>query len=402
MKIKKIGLFLFFISFSSLLSSEITFLSTKTLQDEKAIQIVITINSTEEIDKSDISIYEYQTASSIKDLLFNLSLNRENISQYNLSFEKLKDSDSPYVLFTIEIKESRKDFFIFLSDDSYTSVLQDETAEDSSFQIIEEEETSNELIILADEITTVWSMAESLNYEDLSIYQVMWSIFETNRTAFIDDNINLIRNDMDILVPELQSIREIDKSYAKFSIREMIDANTFETEQMLTLVAPEPEEIIEKGIEVNQEKKIKDFDIQNQEQATLDPQAIIESQTRIIEIERNEEIDISNEEINTGASILQLLIVSLMSLLVGFLIAIFLIRRNSVTAKNELKTDDAVSSMPRGLSIKNDPFIQQFDLAISLYEMKEYEKTKTLLDEIIDKAKNQKLIQQAVDLRSKI
>ena len=402
MKIKKISLFLFCISFSSLLSSEITFLSTKTLQDEKAIQVVITINSTEEIDKSDISIYEYQTASSIKDLLFNLSLNRENISQYNLSFEKLKDSDSPYVLFTIEIKESRKDFFIFLSDDSYTSVLQDETAEDSSFQIIEEEETSNELIILADEITTVWSMAESLNYEDLSIYQVMWSIFETNRTAFIDDNINLIRNDMDILVPELQSIREIDKSYAKFSIREMIDANTFETEQMLTLVAPEPEEIIEKGIEVNQEKKIKDFDIQNQEQATLNPQAIIESQTRIIEIERNEEIDISNEEINTGASILQLLMVSLLSLLAGFLIAIFLIRRNSVTAKTELKKDDAVSSMPRGLSIKNDPFIQQFDLAISLYEMKEYEKTKTLLDEIKDKEKKQKLIQQAVDLRSKI
>ena len=402
MKIRKIGLFLFFISFSSLLLSEITFLSTKTLQAEKAIQIVITINSTEEIDKSDISIYEYQTSSSIKDLLFNLSLNRENISQYNLSFEKLKDSDSPYVLFTIEIKESRKDFFIFLSDDSYVSVLKDETAEDSSFQIIEEEETSNELIILADEITTVWSLAESLNYEDLTIYQVMWSIFETNRTAFIDDDINLIRNDMDILVPELQSIREIDKSYAKFSIREMIDANTFETEQMLTLVAPESEEIIEKGIEVNQEKKIKDFDIQNQEQATLNPQAIIESQTRIIEIERNEEIDISNEEINTGASILQMLIVSLMSLLAGFLIAIFLIRRNSVTAKNELKIDDAVSSMPRGLSIKNDPFIQQFDLAISLYEMKEYEKTKTLLDEIIDKAKNQKLIKQAVDLRSKI
>ena len=402
MKIKKIGLFLFFISFSSLLSSEITFLSTKTLQDEKAIQIVITINSTEEIDKSDISIYEYQTASSIKDLLFNLSLNRENISQYNLSFEKLKDSDSPYVLFTIEIKESRKDFFIFLSGDSYTSELQDEIVEDSSIQIIEEEETSNELIILADEITTVWSMASSLNYEDLSIYQVMWSIFENNRAAFIDDNINLIRNDMDILVPELQSISEIDKSFAKFSVREMIDTNTFETEQMLTLIAPEPVEVFEKEIELIPADKIQDFDIQNQEQATLDPQAIIESQTRIIEIERNEEIDLSNEEINTGASILQLLIVSLLSLIAGFLIAIYLIRRNSVTAQNELKIDDAVSSMPKGLSIKNDPFIQQFDLAISLYEMKDYEKSKTLLDEIIDKAKNQKLIQQAVDLRSKI
>ena len=402
MKIREISFFLFFISFSSFLSSEISFISSKTLQDEKAVQIVISFNSPEEIDKNDISIYEYQTSSSIKDLLFNFSLNRENITQYNLSFEKLKDNDSPYVLFTIEIKENRRDFFIFLSGDSYTSELQDETVEDSSIQIIEEEETSNELIILADEITTVWSMASSLNFEDLSIYQVMWSIFENNRAAFIDDNINLIRNDMDILVPELQSISEIDKSFAKFSVREMIDTNTFETEQMLTLIAPEPVEVFEKEIELIPEDKIQDFDIQNQEQATLDPQAIIESQTRIIEIERNEEIDLSNEEINPGASILQLLIVSLLSLIAGFLIAIYLIRRNSVTAQNELKIDDAVSSMPKGLSIKNDPFIQQFDLAISLYEMKDYEKSKTLLDEIIDKAKNQKLIQQAVDLRSKI
>ena len=402
MKIKKISFFLFFIIFSSLLSSEITYLSSKTFQDENAIQIVISINSTEEIDKSDISIFEYQTSSSIKDSLFNLSLSRENISEYNLSFEKLKDTDTPYALFTIEIKDNRKDFFIFLSDDSYTSILQNETVEVSSPQIIEEEETYSELVILADEITTVWSMAESLNYDDLSIYQVMWSIFENNRDAFIDDNINLIRNDMDILVPELQSIREIDKSYAKFSIREMIDTNTFETQQMLTLVAPEPEAIIEQEIEVIQEEKTQNFDIQNQEQTTLDPQAIIESQTRIIEIERNEETEILNEEINSGVNILQLLIVSLVSLAVGFLIAIFLIKRNLVTAKNESKTDDALSSMPKGLSIKNDPFIQQFDLAITLYEMKDYEKAKILLDEIIDKAKNQKLIQQAVDLRSKI
>ena len=402
MKIKKISFFLFFIIFSSLLSSEITYLSSKTFQDENAIQIIISINSTEEIDKSDISIFEYQTSSSIKNSLFNLSLSRENINEYNLSFEKLKDTDSPYALFTIEIKDNRKDFFIFLSDDSYTSILQNETVEVSSPQIIEEEKPSNEIVILADEISTVWSMAESLNYDDLSIYQVMWSIFENNRGAFIDDNINLIRNDMDILIPELQSIREIDKSYAKFSIREMIDTNTFETQQMLTLVAPEPEAIIEQEIEVTQEEKTQNFDTQNQEQTTLDPQAIIESQTRIIEIERNEEIEISNGEINSGVNILQLLIVSLVSLAVGFLIAIFLIKRNLVTAKNESKPDDALSSMPKGLSIKNDPFIQQFDLAITLYEMKDYEKAKILLDEIIDKAKNQKLIQQAVDLRSKI
>ena len=152
---------------------------------------------------------------------------------------------------------------------------------------------------------------------------------------------------MDILVPELQSIREIDKSYAKFSIREMIDTNTFETQQMLTLVAPEPEAIIQEEIEVIQEEKIENFDIQNQERTTPDPQAIIESQTRIIEIERNEETEILNEEINSGVNILKLLIVSLVRLAVGFLIAIFLIRRNLVNAKSEFKTDDALSSMLR-------------------------------------------------------
>ena len=98
----------------------------------------------------------------------------------------------------------------------------------------------------------------------------------------------------------------------------MIDTNTFETQQMLTLVAPEPEAIIEQEIEVTQEEKIKILISKIKNKTTLDPQAIIESQTRIIEIERNEEIEISNGEINSGVNILQLLIVSLVSLAVGF------------------------------------------------------------------------------------
>ena len=72
MKYKKINFFLFFIIFSTLLSSEITYLSSKTFQDEDAVKVVISINSTEEIDKNDISIFEYQTSLSMKDSLFNL------------------------------------------------------------------------------------------------------------------------------------------------------------------------------------------------------------------------------------------------------------------------------------------------------------------------------------------
>ena len=52
MKIKKISFFLFFIIFSSLLSSEITYLSSKTFQDENAIQISSMIGLSIEMEKS--------------------------------------------------------------------------------------------------------------------------------------------------------------------------------------------------------------------------------------------------------------------------------------------------------------------------------------------------------------
>ena len=182
----------------------------------------------------------------------------------------------------------------------------------------------------------------------------------------------------------------------------MIDSNMTETSQMLTLIAPNSEEYESKNIEDVKDNEVESFEIQIEEEANLEPEAIIESQTRIIEIERTEEINTPNEEINSGANIMQLMTVSIISLVFGFLVAVFLIKRNSGLVKDKTKKDGDVSSMPKGLSIKNDPFIQQFDLAISLYEMKDYEKAKTLLDEIINKAKNQKLIQQAIDLRSKL
>jgi len=405
-KIKKNLSFLFFIFLSTFSKSEINFSSTQTFQDEKTVKVIISIDSPKDLTGGTIDIYEYQSATSMKNLLFNLDFKKVDDSAYNLSFEKINEVDSPYISFTVQINDSRKDFFIFLSDQGYESSLEQIKANDLDleFEIIEEN-VLEETIIPAEKISTVWSMAESLNYDDLTIYQVMWSIFENNRSAFIDDNINLIRNDIDITIPEIKLIKEIDKAYARSSVREMIDTNTYETNQMLTLLAPNKEELVIEEIEEIkeiEEEVVQNFEIQSQDEAYLDPKDIIEFQTRTIEIKGTEEIETSNEEFKNGISILQLLAVSIISLVVGFLVAIFLIKRSSSPAKDVTKNDGDVSSMPKGLSIKNDPFIQQFDLAISLYEMKNFEKAKTLLDEIIEKAKNQKLIQQATDLRSKL
>ena len=418
MKIREISLFLFFISFSSFLSSEISFISSKTLQDEKAIQIVISFNSPEEIDKNDISIYEYQTSSSIKDLLFNFSLNKENITQYNLSFEKLKDNDSPYVLFTIEIKENRRDFFIFLSGDSYTSELQDEIVEDSSIQIIEEEETSNELIILADEITTVWSMASSLNFEDLSIYQVMWSIFENNRAAFIDDNINLIRKDIDINIPIYSEIRNISYQYAKDSILEMNEVYSsrfsLASKSLLVLTAPSVDDN-QKLTAETPNSKIENISVDD----SLSPKELIEMNTRDLSVKvENQTAESFLEDVNDSKNIskgnniriVDILFISVISLVSGiFLALIFINLKNIRKSRNkidydfeEVREDDSEKSMPSGLSVENNESQQQLDLAVMYIEMEELEKAKNILNELIQNSDDVAIVDQASALINKI
>ena len=57
--------------------------------------------------------------------------------------------------------------------------------------------------------------------DDISIYQVMWSIYLGNKEAFINDNINLIRQDIDIIVPAINEIESISYQLAKDSILNM-------------------------------------------------------------------------------------------------------------------------------------------------------------------------------------
>ena len=49
----------------------------------------------------------------------------------------------------------------------------------------------------------MWSIASNIQKEssDISIYQIMWSIYLGNKDAFIDGNINLVRNDRDLMIP---------------------------------------------------------------------------------------------------------------------------------------------------------------------------------------------------------
>ena len=65
------------------------------------------------------------------------------------------------------------------------------------------------------------TMVKNFFEMDADIYQVMWAIFLANEAAFIDGNINLVRADIDLVIPADSVLSNISSSFAKDSIQAM-------------------------------------------------------------------------------------------------------------------------------------------------------------------------------------
>jgi FimV N-terminal domain len=246
----------FFLISSFNLYGEILLSSPKTSlnsQDQRVIEFKI---QNESIKDNDLFLYEYKTNNPINenDIAYTLL---EDFGEYQLFKVILSEKyQEDYFSLTIEIKnEFTKDVFIFLPSKlrSYNSqpinIENKQIPRSTAEEIIQTKEitkeTPPEQIIKGSEITTVWSMAEKIkgNYSDISIYQIMWSIYLGNKEAFINENINLIRKDIDIYIPETSEIENISYQFAKDSI---LDMNTSfsrsfsnASKSLLVLTAPE-------------------------------------------------------------------------------------------------------------------------------------------------------------------
>ena len=283
-----------------------------------------------------------------------------------------------------------------------------------------EPEIQKNNIYKASDITTVWSMAEKIKgqNEDISIYQVMWSIYLGNRKAFIDDNINLIRADLDILIPTLDDIENTSFQIAKESILDMNKsyASSLQsaTKSLLVLTAPK---VIE-DISDSQETELNNED-QNQIdfENTADPESLIEQNTKQISLEVENEIleELSElkqtiSEVDNKFQTADLIFISLISLASGVLLALIFIQiRNMRTSKEieydfEEASDDKskLSSLPSDLSVKNDIDQQQFDLAVTYYEMSDKENAEALLKNLIQTTNNSEIRQASEDLLEKV
>ena len=426
-------------------------------QNQRVIEFRI---ENERINDGDITLNEYKTNNPIDESFIEYTLINDfgNYHTFTIVLDDKYFED--YFSFKILIKENfAKDIFIYLpskvrstfnnpepykpervSSETTFSLSKNQNVVSKKLEEVEPDiliEDKEENIVLnkteqiepeiqqndifkSSEITTVWSMAEKIKgqNENISIYQVMWSIYLGNRKAFLNDNINLIRADLDISIPSLNDIESISFQIAKESILDMNESYASRlqsaTKSLLVLTAPNVIEDINDGKEV--ELKTEDqnqIDFENK----TDPEILIEQNTKQIRLEvENEILDELTElkqtitEVDNKFQTFDLIFISLISLASGVLLALIFIQIRNMRTSKEIQYDfeeasdgkSSLTTLPSDLSIKNDIDQQQFDLAVTYYEMSDKENAVALLKNLIQTTKNSEIREASEDLLEKV
>ncbi len=408
-------------------------------QGERVIEFKI---QNSRISDDDILLKEYKSDEPLNKTYVAYTL-LEDFSNYKTYSIVLSNSyDANYFNFKLVIKnELAKDIFIFLPS-KINSSLQKNVPSKPLKQNIENTRKSNEetitiqptisenivgekidetaKVVKASEITTMWSIASNIQKEssDISIYQIMWSIYLGNKDAFIDGNINLVRNDRDLMIPSFAVMSGTSDSEARASILAMNESYSLSIaptiKSLLVLTAPKikesPKEVIK---EVVEDQEVTNIDLNDDLQ---DPKSIIEQNTKTLEMVVESKIaeDLLQETKNIDNSesqefnLTDLLFVAFVSILSGVLIALIYIQLKSRQSKKidydfeEAKDNSSsIHGLPKGLSIENNKDEQQLDLAVTYFEMGDLENSKSILDEIIRSSDNDKLKQDAQNLLDK-
>ena len=412
---------------------------------------VIELNIKESnIDDNDIKLFEYKSEDVLdkNKIAYTLLLDNDKFSRFSIVLSETYTSD--YFSFKLRVKDNiAKDIFIFLpskarfekplsinnilkeSINSISSSNNEEIISKSEDQEIKEEVLldesvqQEEKVISAGEIKTMWSLATDIakNNGDLSIYQIMWSIYLGNPNAFLDENINLVRSDVDIVIPSYQTMQANSRVEAKNAIVKMNQAFSLDfkksSKSLLTLTAPKISKLEEAKIITEEEKEQREAvsidsdssspeDIISKNTSTLTFNAeneVIEDLTKIAD--SVDKTDLQEE--SSGIKLVDLLFVAAISVICGVLLALIFIQLN----KNRKKAivydfDEAPSSgpettaLPSGLSIKNNEDEQELDLASTYIEMGELDQANVILQNLLKKSENENLKDKVRELITSI
>ena len=432
---------LFFITTS--ISADSLLSSPKISLNDAGLRVIELKVKDTNLDDEDIQLLEYRSEELIDNSKIEYTILKDNDSFYEFLIALSDTYVSDYFNFKIKIKDSfSKDIFIFLPSSNRNSfnkiasnseaisinplskVLDDDevrpviSSDINNIKPISDNSFSSKTIPAGD-IKTMWSLATDIakSSNDLSIYQIMWSIYLGNPSAFINENINLVRDDIDITIPSYEVMSRNSPSDSKAAVIKMNQSFSLDfktpTKSLLTLTAPK----INKETEITLVKDEQDgvVDIVSKEPISSSPEDIISQNTSTLTIKTNNQIIEDLTEISvtedvkkdSGFNIIDLLFVAGISVLCGVLLALIFIQ----LSKNRKKAivydfEEAPTSgpetqaLPSGLSIKNNKDEQEIDLASTYIEMGELEQAHSILTNLLKESESKTAKEKASELIS--
>jgi len=272
-------------------------------------------------------------------------------------------------------------------------------------------------VINSDQIETIWSAAKSVELDfNASIYQVMWAFYLENPNAFIDENINLVRSDLDLVIPSaalVQSTSNFDAKSAfdfmssRFKDRSMISGG------QLTLTAPKNIQIESRNEPINSiinpNSELSSPAVR-QDNINSSGDEIIDKNTSIISLNlEGTELPESLPSESNAAQAFQLkdlFWVGFLSLILGFFIAFILIRFNrhssfTKTAVEEDLSEKNATTFQANLSISNDIETQELDLVRTYVDMGDWENAEKILQKLILHSSNLEIVAEAKEILEK-
>jgi FimV-like protein len=447
---KKLILFLALFS-HSLYASIVIGSPNVEINSEGLYLVQIKISSTTNLAEDDISIKNFKSNDDLSDFNFEFKI-FENLQDYKRLTLALRSTHlEDYISFRLDIKnELKKDIFIFLPQNDLVpkaksqvsfklpskkiysepqrydleKILSEESnyeesdpSESNAFSLAKPanditEQAEDPKSIPSDEVETIWSVSKSVseNY-DASIYQIMWGFYLENPNAFIDEDINRVRGDIDLALPSEELVASTSAISAKESIAFM-DARNSQLKRstikpILKLTAPveifTDTRVMEDSINSSTSESQLDL-VKEVDNSQLNASEIVEKNTSFIELKSQSDFSINtNTSKNSQAFDLRdLFWVGVLSLLLGFAIAYMLIRSSKrptfTKAAVEEDLQDESNTFQTNLSISNDIETQELDLVRTYIEMDDWESAAKILDKLIANSTNDLIVSEAYSL----
>ena len=447
---KKLILFLALFS-HSLYASIVIGSPNVEINSEGLYLVQIKISSTTNLAEDDISITNFKSNDDLSDFNFEFKI-FENLQDYKRLTLALPSTHlEDYISFRLNIKnELKKDIFIFLPQNDLVpkaksqvsfklpskkiygepqrydleKILSEESnyedpepSESNAFSLAKPanditEEAEDPKSIPSDEVETIWSVSKSVsqNY-DASIYQIMWGFYLENPNAFIDEDINRVRGDIDLALPSQELVASTSAISAKESIAFM-DARNSQLKRsaikpILKLTAPveifTDTEVMKDSINSSTSESQLDL-VKEVDNSQLNASEIVEKNTSFIELKSQSDFSTNaNTSKNSQAfDLWDLFWVGVLSLLLGFAIAYMLIRSSKrptfTKAAVEEDLQDESNTFQTNLSISNDIETQELDLVRTYIEMDDWESATKILDKLIANSTNDLIVSEAYSL----